>query len=243
MCSHPVNIPPFQPFADTIVLMRGILHQEFYTESYAAQLLGIPPSTLHYWLEGGTRNSTTYPPILRKRSTGSRNVTWAEFVEAGFLRGYRRDLGVSMQELREFTEILRDEFGVPYPLATKTPWVATGKLVIAAQEKAGLPEDLWLYAPVGKQGLLLPAAQSFLERVEFENNVVVRWKVMPGTDSPVVIDPAQRFGKPSVKGISTEVLWEHAIDGYTDDEIAADFHLTAADVTWAVAYETQARAA
>lgn len=223
--------------------MRAILEQELYTEPDAARLLEIPQSTLHYWLEGGTRRGTTYPPILRLESTGSRGVSWAEFIEAGFLKGYRRDLDVPMQELREFIAILRDEFGVKYPLATEQPWVASGKLVIEAQDKAGLPEDLWLYAPVGKQGLLLPPAQSFLERVEFDGGIAVRWKVMPGTESPVVIDPERRFGKPSVKGISTAVLWEYANDGYTDPEIANDFQLTMADVTWAVAYETQARAA
>jgi len=59
----------------------------------------------------------------------------------------------------------------------------------------------------------------------------------------VVIDPARRFGKPSVAGISTEVIWEHSSVGEDEDEIAASFGLSLTDVRWALSYETARRAA
>jgi len=55
--------------------------------------------------------------------------------------------------------------------------------------------------------------------------------------------PGVRFGKPAVKGISTEVMWEHDQAGEDVDEIAEAFGLTVDDVRWALAYETSARAA
>ena len=61
--------------------------------------------------------------------------------------------------------------------------------------------------------------------------------------STVVIDPARRFGKPSVAGISTEVLWENSSVGEDEDEIAASFGLSLTDVRWALSYETARRAA
>jgi hypothetical protein len=35
------------------------------SEAEAAHLLRVPQSTLHYWLEGGTRRGKQYMPILR----------------------------------------------------------------------------------------------------------------------------------------------------------------------------------
>jgi hypothetical protein len=92
-----------------------------YTEVAAARLLRVAPSTLHWWLEG---RPPRYRPVIRVEPTGSRNVTWAEFVEAGLLRSYRREHDVPLKELREFIDRLREEFQVPYPLATGAPMSA-----------------------------------------------------------------------------------------------------------------------
>ncbi|MHB1510871.1 MAG: hypothetical protein ACYCST_16470 [Acidimicrobiales bacterium] len=70
-------------------------------------------------------------------------MTWGELVEARYLREYRGSLGVTMQRLRAFIEHLRDELGVPHPLAHARPWVGPGRhLFISAQEQAGLPPEL-----------------------------------------------------------------------------------------------------
>jgi hypothetical protein len=66
----------------------AILEREMYTEAAAAALLRVAPSTLHWWLEG---RLPRYRPVIRVEPTGSRVVTWAEFVEAALLRSYRRD--------------------------------------------------------------------------------------------------------------------------------------------------------
>ena len=77
-----------------------ILDREMYTEAAAARLLRIAPSTLHWWLEG---RAPRYRPVIRVEPTGSRNVTWAEFVEAGLLRSYRREHDVPLKELRDLS--------------------------------------------------------------------------------------------------------------------------------------------
>ncbi|MQA08523.1 MAG: DUF433 domain-containing protein [Pseudonocardiaceae bacterium] len=58
-----------------------------------------------------------------------------------------------------------------------------------------------------------------------------------GPRSIVRIRPDVRFGRPSVKGISTEVLWEQVDAGAGIAEVADDFGLTQQDVRWAVSYE------
>jgi uncharacterized protein (DUF433 family) len=228
------------------VVAPTVLDRELYDEALAAEVLGVPRPTLHYWLEGGERRGRAYAPVLRPAATGSHFVTWGEFVEARYVREYRRSLGASMHSLRAFIEHLRDELGVPYPLAHARPWVGPGRhLFISAQEQAGLPPELWACVePQTGVMLLLPPAESFLERVEFdgeENGVVVR--VRPsGPDSQVVIDPEVRFGSPTVRGIPTETIAEQVAAGDSIESVTRDFNLDLATVIDALRFEGVDRA-
>ena len=224
--------------------MVSVLEREMYSEAEAARLLRMPQGTLNYWLEGGIRNSRTYKPVIRPEAKGGRApLTWAEFIEAGLLRSYRRDLNVGMAELRTFIVTLRDGFGVPYPLADRRPYVSNRKLLFEAQETSGLDPELWLVADARGHYLLLPPSRDFFERVSWDGDVAAAWRPHDDPASPVRMLPDQRFGKPSVGGISTEVLWEHADGGEDEDEISETFGLSRADVRWALAYETANRAA
>ena len=88
---------------------------------------------------------------------------------------------------------------------------------------------------------LFTAPRSWSCGDKHEDGIAKRWK--PDPASPVPLDPDQRFGQPPVRGASTSALREYAQDGYTQAETAADFRLAQPDVNWAVAYETDARAA
>jgi uncharacterized protein (DUF433 family)/DNA-binding transcriptional MerR regulator len=221
----------------------SVLEREMYSEVEAARLLRVPPSTLHYWLEGGERRGKTYKPIVRAAPRGERVVTWAEFIEAGLLREYRREHQVPMSELREFIDLLRERTGIPYPLAHHRPYVADRQLVLDAQEEAGLDADFCLVAVVRGQLILTPASQGFVQRVDWADDVAAAWRPADEVDSPVRMDPNVRFGRPAVQGISTEALWEQAEAGESAEEVADAFDLTLGEVRWAIAYESAARAA
>lgn len=213
-----------------------------YSEAEAARLLGLPQSTLHYWLEGGTRRGTSYKPVIRAEARGHRVVTWAEFVEAGWLREYRNH-NVSMPELRRFIDELRDRFGVPYPLADRRPLVSGRNLVYDAQSAAQLGAEYCLVSVLNEQLLLTPPGFTFAERLEWDGDLPVAYRPDPHPDSPVRIEPDMRFGKPAIKGISTEVIWEQADVGEEVDAIAEVYRLDVADVRWALSYENAQRAA
>src|SRR6266545_2580197 len=101
-----------------------VLEREMFSEAEAARLLEVSQSTLNYWLEGGERRGRTYRPVIRVEPKGHRApVTWAEFIETGLLRQYRRTHQVPMAELRAFIDGLRERLGVPYPLADRRPYV------------------------------------------------------------------------------------------------------------------------
>jgi uncharacterized protein (DUF433 family)/DNA-binding transcriptional MerR regulator len=214
-----------------------------FTEAEAARLLEVPQSTLHYWLEGGERRGRTYPPVVRLEPAGSRSVTWAEFIEAGLLRQYRREQNVPLPELRAFIDHLRERTGIPYPLAHHKPFVADRQLVLEAQDIAGLAAEFCLVAEVRSQLILTPPSDEFVHRVTWDDNLPVAWRPHNDPRSPVRIDPQVRFGRPMVKGVSTEVLWEHLAAGEDIEETAADFGLEVEDVSWAFSYETSRRAA
>lgn len=168
---------------------------------------------------------------------------FSEAEAARLLREYRRTHRVPMVELRAFIDLLREQFGVPYPLADRRPYVAGKKLVLQAQAEASLDPEYCLVAVVGNQLLLTPPSAAFVERVTWDGDVAAGWRPDPNPQSPVRILPDVRFGRPSIKGISTEVLWEQDEAGLDVEEIAETYQLDVPDVRWALAYENSQRAA
>jgi uncharacterized protein (DUF433 family) len=223
--------------------MESALDQELYSEAEAARLLRLAPSTLHWWLEGGERRGRSYRPVLRAEPTGSHAVRWAEFIEAGLLRQYRRVHQVPLPQLRRMIDILRDRWGA-HPLVHERPYVGPGRqLLVEAQDEAGVAPEYQLVALIGGQLLLLPPAESFVEKVEWDRDIPVRRRPHADPKSPVRIDPEVRFGKPAVRGISTEVIWEHVEADESFGEVADQFDLMPDEARWPYAYETSARAA
>jgi len=218
-----------------------VLERRLYTVPEAARLLRVPPSTLTWWLEGRQQNGEqVYPPVIRAEPMGSRDVSWGEFVEAGYLREYRKK-NVPLQQLRPVIDRLRREFGVPYPLAHFKPFVAEGRrLVLATEDDVGLPSELRMVVALKTGELLLtPPAESFLERVDFSSEGE-QWaeRFFPaGRESRVVIDPDRAFGAPTVRGIRTEALAELVDAGEPLDAVNEDFDLEVTDLKAALAYE------
>ncbi len=220
-----------------------VLDRQVFTLPDAALLLRMPQATLRYWLEGGESRGTRYQPIIRAEASGSTLLTWAEFVESGWLRSYRSNK-VPMRPLRSFIERLREEFGVPYPLAHHRPFIDGGRrLIVRAQEAVDLDPEFWLLTTAGRQLLYSPATDSLLRRIVWGNDIASGWRPHDDPDSPVLVDPEFKSGRPHILGISTDVIWEHESIGATPNEIAEEFSLTRRDVEWALSYEWSSRSA
>lgn len=220
------------------------LEREMFTVGEAARLLRVPDPTLRWWLEGRTWRGRTYRPVIRPEPTGSNTVTWGEFVEAGLLRQYRKVHHVQLKTLRAFIEQVREEFNILYPLAHERPFVGNGReLIQRIQADVGLDASLCLVAVANDQLVLTPAADAFVTRVEWDNDLAVAWRPHDDPASPVRMEPLRRYGRPAVHGISTDVLWEQLEEGADFAEVAEDFGLRQDDVRWAHAYETSLRSA
>ena len=219
-----------------------VLERPMYGEAEAARLLQLSQSTLHYWLEGGDRRSRRYLPVLRPAPTGSKDVTWGEFVEAGLMRQYRRHHRVPMAELRRVIELLREDLGVPHPLAHARPFVGPGrKLLLGVQQDASLPGDYWLVAVAAGQPTLTPPSETFYERVDWSEDLAIGWRPAEDPRSPVRMRPDERFGLPAIGGVRTETVWEHVEADEGFDEIADELELSVEEVRWALAYESSVR--
>jgi uncharacterized protein (DUF433 family) len=208
----------------------------------------LPAATLRNWLDGFTVRGVDYPAVIRLERTGSPEVTWAEFVEAGYLREYRVEK-VSLQKLRRFIDLARRDWGVPYPLAHFKPLVDRTPhelrvLLKSLQDEAELPDELQpvhLLDPATGQLVFGAAFQAFLAKVKFSTEGIATSLHPLGESVPVVIDPDLSFGIPQVHGIRTETVAEAIATGETDEEVAETYGLTIADVHAAIRWELKLR--
>lgn len=202
-------------------------------------------STLKRWLDGATLRNVRYPPVIRPEPTGSSDVTWAEFVEAGFLRGYRNK-GVSLQRIRPFIDAMREAYGVQYPLAHFKPLVdvSTKELLQELkrlEDQVDLDETLALVRVRSGQLIMTEPMASFLDRVEFDRQGVAERMHTIRRADPVVIDPNVAFGAPQVRGVRTELLAEALAAGESTDYLAQAYDLTSEEVMAAVRWELRIR--
>ncbi|WJK41571.1 DUF433 domain-containing protein [Solwaraspora sp. WMMA2056] len=213
-----------------------------FTEAAAARLLRVPPSTLRRWLavtDGRQRRSD--PADGRAGPPGRRMLDWAEFVEAAYLREHRQLHRVSMTGLPIFLASLRDQFGVPHPIADRRVFTDGRAVVRKVQAAAGLHPRWWLVVTIGDRLTLTPQAAAFHRRVDWAGNTAASYRPDPNPDSPIRVRPDVRFGRPAIGGVSTETIAEHQAAGTDPETIAEMYALTPADVAWALAYESGTR--
>lgn len=185
-----------------------------YTLAEAAQLVGVPASTLQKWTkgrsyltrQGGTRTSA---PVIRTKVKGF--LSFTNIVEAHVLAGLRKER-VGLENIRSAVSCVEKKFGVLHPLARedfKTDGVSLfveklGKLLNVSQDG---------------QVAIREVLDRHLKRVEFVGGRAVRLFPLhrPGAPQAIVIDPRRAFGRPTLVGTSVPIVdivsrFEHGDD-------------------------------
>lgn len=234
------------------------LRRPLYQMNEAARLLRLPDKTLRRWIDGDRRFDRVIDPLIRPFSTGSTDVTWGEFVEAGFL-AEARHRRLPIENLRPLIARARASLDTPYPLAIAKPlwsdglgnltWVSWGDHNDALDVSSG-------GRGTGYQAQLIPVVESFAKRVEFTSvetrgrTETVISKLYPvGSDLTrrrISLDPEISFGLPSINGVRTETIFELSVGGEPPRSITKIYRhagVTEEDIKEAVAYETSLRAA
>lgn len=214
----------------------------------AARLLGIPDKTLRRWIDGDRRFDRIMEPLIRPERTGDTDVTWGEFVEAGFLAQCRHKR-LPIERLRPLMSSLRDKLRTRYPLAQAKPLYSDGRQMLWREQQClGLDRELFLVvedsSPNAYQLVLTPVAEEFFARVEFEPpdleaGIAAKW--YPWVESRrIALDPRVSFGLPQINGIRTEVLSELHTAGESLATLASvygEYGVTRGDIAEAVRFE------
>lgn len=223
------------------------LDRPIYQMNEAARLLDLPDKTLRRWLDGDRRFDKVIEPLIRPEPTGSTDVTWGEFVEAGFLREFRHKQ-LPIARLRPLIAALRVTLKTPYPLAQARPLYASGReLLWREQHVQGIDGELFLVVEGrnndGYQLVLSEVARGFVSRVEFEppeTGAVAKWYPLGADDKRIALDPRIAFGLPTINGIRTEALAELHAAGEPIKVIQRayePFGISSADIEQAVRFE------
>jgi len=218
------------------------LDQPMYGVTQAAQLLHLRTDKVRRWLDGYTRGSIEYPPVVRQQHTGQDVVTWGEFVELGFLREYRK-ARVSLQHIRPIVDWVKLELETKYPLATARFYVGDRHLIMLKeqQDRLGLHPSLAVVVESG-QGVLGLAGPSkaFLRKIDFNGGDTAQRLRPAGPESPVVIDPDRSFGMPRVRHVTTERIAELFAARESIETIARGYDLQPEEVEAALRFELAA---
>ncbi|MFT3832208.1 MAG: DUF433 domain-containing protein [Micropruina sp.] len=217
-------------------MVSALLDRAIYSYRDVDRLVGLHSGTARRWLDGCRRAGRFYDPVLREEPTGSEDVTWGEMVEARLLAEFR-SRKVPVQRLRPAIERLRTEFG-RYPLAhARTLLDVEGReLVRVVQEEVGLERQLQLVVVRNGQLVLADPAQRFHTAVEYDDDIVSRFR--PDTRTPdVVMDPSRAFGQPAIRSVRTDSLAEDFRAGTIREDLADLYDLTAEQVDEAIRFE------
>ena len=226
----------------------SLLHRPVYQMNEAARLLGVPDKTLRRWIDGDRRFERVIEPLIRRERTGETQVTWGEFVEAGFLAECR-DKRLPIERLRPLIEALRSRLESEYPLAQARPLYTDGRqLLWREQENLRIDRDLFLVVEGSSsdpyQLMLAPVAEQFFSRVEFEppdteRGLAARWHPWP-QHPRIVLDPRVAFGLPHIGGVRTEMIAELRVAGEsmsTLQSLYGEYGLSRRDLEEAVIFE------
>lgn len=184
--------------SETPALGTGI-----YTYAEAAHLLRTSARSVRQWAEGYTYAWKGEPrlvrPVLQRLPGKPRVITFLDLMELFLVKQYR-DAGVRLQEIRQASQYLAQEFRTPYPLAFKRLLTDGKQLLMKVGDQ---------YRNVVSQQQVFKFVEHFFKDVDFnEEELAERWWPL-GHKHAVVIDPHWAFGAPIVAhyGTRTDVLY------------------------------------
>lgn len=204
------------------------------------------PATLRTWVLGRDYETSSgtqkWPALVKIADRRAKRLSFKNLVELHVLSALR-GRKVRVDRIREAARFIKAQMGTDHPLAdvdTSTDEVDVyveylGRLVNASRGQAAFR----------------PVVEQYLTRIDRDERGLAR-RLFPVTrvgkslgPQRVVIDPARRFGKPSIEGtgVATAIIADRFRAGESARELAADFGVTEADVEEAVRFEAFLRPA
>jgi len=202
-----------------------------YGVSDAARFADVSGATVRNWQKLGNRPSPLSP---REKGKG---LSYLQLIELAVVAAVR-DAGVKLPVIRETREYMSRILKSEFPFAEYKFKTDGKELWIDFLEAGGSEGDGKLLKASGRGQLAWAEIIGKLREFEYDKDVglAVRWH-LAGEQSAVVIDPRIQFGKPSVRGVPTWVLFERAKAGDTIEYLARDYGIPESAVADALAFE------
>ena len=213
-----------------------------YTFADTARYLRVPVQTVRNWAVG---NSAT-GALIDLDDPARQYLSFWNLVEVHVVAGIRKVHGVRIPAVRSALDYVRERFDVARPLIDEK-FKTDGKSLFV--EKYGEMINATSKGQVTLEGLL--TAQ--LERID-RDKLGFPVQLHPYTrplssgqlaDQPktVVINPRISFGRPSVRGVPTSVIWDRYLAGDSRAYLSEDYGLDLDQIDEAIRCEAIRQAA
>lgn len=196
----------------------------------AAHYLQLPTSTLRSWVVGRKYpvrgGEEWFEPLIVLPDGEPKALSFRNLVEAHILAAARRTHNVPLHAVRSALNYVREQMGVPRPLADVTFQTDGADLFV---------DHLGALVAVSREGQLAVRAwvHASLKRIERDEAKLAQrlWlftrEASPIDEQPkiVVVDPRREFGRPllDATGTPTAVLRQRYKAGESIAELAADY--------------------
>jgi uncharacterized protein (DUF433 family) len=191
-------------------------------------------SNVRRWFSGYELAGRRVSPLLQppaERPLGELALSFENLIEIALITAIRAK-GISLQTVREAQRIAAREFG-EHPFAQRAVFVSGKDIFMRAAETAEDEGHLTALTR-GGQRALEPVLAQYLTHIEWEQGWPIQWRPREGG---VLQNPEIVFGRPSIKGVRTEVIRGRFEAEESVEFISEDFGLSPGDVQAALRYE------
>lgn len=221
-------------------LFSRVVGRGVYEVPFAAKLTGVSGQAIRRWMRGYTFKSSEVKrrseplwehdlPVVDDVLT----LSFLDLMEVRFVAWFRKE-GLSWRVIRECASYARESLDSGHPFTTKRFKTDGRTIFFDYLEENGQERLLDL---LRRQYAAKPiVAKSLYRGIEFEDDVMARWKPSKG----VVLDPKRRFGAPFARdsGVPTYTLfntWQ--VEDEDEKRVAWIFDVPVVDVRNAVRFE------
>jgi len=220
--------------------MQSILGNGIYSLPEAARLLGVNSQRVAAWFQGwpGRRDRVFRSDYSGLGLHSARVISFLDLIDAAVCVTLRIKHRVSLHTIRRVYDRLSQQWVTRHPFAREEFYTdEAGRQVFYAV--AAEDNERQLIEALDQQHVIPEILLPILRRVEYcgETKLAQVLQLM----GRVVADPRRRFGKPIVRdtGMPTSILYRCYTATGSFEQVADWYCVTPADVSEAVAFETE----
>jgi uncharacterized protein (DUF433 family) len=221
------------------------LRVALFTIREASMYLGVPLSTLHYWLRrvgyaDGDPLIQSYAP-----EPGVPSIPFVGLAE-GYVLAAFRSAGVSLKRIRPALDELKRDIGIPYALASGHLYTDGLEVLFDYAARAGNDVLRTLTELRSGQTVIRPIVQDALKKIQWDEDRWPRQLRLPAfTVAEVVVDVSRAYGRPLLPhgGARVDDLVGRWLGKDSIRDIARDFGVPEDECEDAIRVAVQSRAA